>query len=361
MGKRKAPAGTYWRGNTLWGRAIVNGTEHRWSLHTDDAALAASRRKAHVDRLKAAAHHGDQRVTWEDAVLAWGEHITAHVGARTAQRYAVSLRQLEPFLLGCYLDEIDKTLASEIVRKRRAKGITTATIRRDLTALSSVLDFTIDEGWREDNPALMLMRRKRMKERREPIVLPEADHIRRVIARAPGNFARLIEAAWLTGCRQDELVTAQRRQIDHARRQLTVIGKGRKLRTIDLSPAAYDALKAVPVNMATRHIFWHSDGRHYANVASRFREFVRSVEAQSDGEFRPFRFHDLRHRFAVDYLKSGRGGIYDLQLYLGHSSVKVTEMYLAYLTPEEQARAKAAPAQNREHLQRFGNAEGIAD
>ena len=52
-----------------------------------------------------------------------------------------------------------------------------------------------------------------------------------------------------------------------------------------------------------------------------------------------FRFHDLRHRHAVDWLKNGKS-IYDLQLRLGHTSVKTTEIYLTYLTPEEQRRVK---------------------
>ena len=42
-----------------------------------------------------------------------------------------------------------------------------------------------------------------------------------------------------------------------------------------------------------------------------------------------FRCHDLRHKFAIDYLKNG-GDIYKLKQILGHSSVKTTEMYLAY-------------------------------
>ncbi|MGB1230598.1 MAG: tyrosine-type recombinase/integrase, partial [Holosporaceae bacterium] len=54
----------------------------------------------------------------------------------------------------------------------------------------------------------------------------------------------------------------------------------------------------------------------------------------------PFRFHDLRHRYAVDYLKNG-GSIYTLKGLLGHTSVKTTEGYLAYLTPEEAEAAKA--------------------
>ncbi len=358
--QRKAPPGTYWRGNTLWGRVQVAGREIRFSLRTDDAEIAIGRLQARKQREVAAAHYGDARITWEDAILAWGEHIAGQIGPRTAQRYAVSLAQLEPYLLGMHLDEIDKGTVAEIVRKRRAKGISVATIRRDLTALSSVLGFCVDEEWRPDNPALE--RLKRLKERREPIVLPDADHIRRVIARAPGNFARLIEAAWLTGARLDELVGAERRHLDHSRRQLTLIGKGRKLRTIDLSPEAYAAISAVPPNLRTRALFWHSDGRPYANASSRFAALTTSAQksAQAEGvEFRRFRFHDLRHRFAVDYLKNGRGSVYDLKAYLGHTNVGTTEIYLRYLTPDEALRATHGAARMSEHVQRFSDGEGL--
>ena len=52
-----------------------------------------------------------------------------------------------------------------------------------------------------------------------------------------------------------------------------------------------------------------------------------------------FKFHDLRHLFAVRYLRDG-GGIYALQGILGHTSVKTTEIYLAFLTPDQQHAAK---------------------
>ena len=58
--------------------------------------------------------------------------------------------------------------------------------------------------------------------------------------------------------------------------------------------------------------------------------------------FRGVRFHDLRHRHAVDWLKSGRS-IYDLQKRLGHTSVKTTEIYCAYLTGEEERIVKFGP------------------
>ena len=64
---------------------------------------------------------------------------------------------------------------------------------------------------------------------------------------------------------------------------------------------------------------------------------------QGQGDFRPFRFHDLRHLHAVTWLKDGRS-IYDLQNRLGHTSIKTTEMYRRYLTPNEERVSKGIAA-----------------
>jgi integrase/recombinase XerD len=68
-------------------------------------------------------------------------------------------------------------------------------------------------------------------------------------------------------------------------------------------------------------------------------EHARAIEEAKkagldEADFRPFRFHDMRHRHAVDWLKAGRS-IYDLQQRLGHTSIRTTEIYLTFLTPEE--------------------------
>lgn len=104
---------------------------------------------------------------------------------------------------------------------------------------------------------------------------------------------------------------------------------------------ALETLRAIPVHLHCQWVFHHG-GEPYRNVASRFRQLVLSAQksAQEAGrQFRPFRFHDLRHLFAVEYLKGG-GSLYALQKIMGHSSVKVTEMYLDYLTPQEADKAR---------------------
>jgi integrase/recombinase XerD len=365
---RKAPKGCFWRDGVLYGRIQTGGRDIKWSLRTDDPAVAASRRKAERDRAIAIQRYGDQRRTFSEALEGWGKFIADQVSPKTFARYLTSLGVLQPHLDGVYVDEIDRPLVGAIVASRRdvatiPKGrkhpVTAkiATIKRDLTALSSVMDFCVDEGWRDDNPVSTWLRpggrrKSRLQERRDPIQLPDHKHIAMVIARAPALFAALIGAAVKTGARLDELAKANRQHFDRAFKQLTIIGKRNKLRVIDLVDGdddfGFEIFAKLPVSLETKALFWHrpnnSGGRRRQRLATGYRQassnFGRLVEAvakeaqKKDQDFRPFPFHHLRHRFAVDWLKSGRS-IYTLQLRLGHTSIKTTEMYLAYLTPEE--------------------------
>lgn len=336
MSKPKAPSGCYWRGPTIWSRLKVKGREYRWSLRTNDPKVARVRRRADRERYIAEVHYGDSRRSFEDVAEKWIEQIVRQISKKTVIRYACSLSQLAPFLDGKMLDQIDGALVGEIIARRGAEQVSNATIRRDLVALSSVMNFAVVNGWCDVNPVLARMRL--VKERRDPITLPEPAAIERMIAVAPGMLAGLIRAAWLTGCRQDELVSVRRDKLDHPRRQLTVRGKGNKIRVIDLEPfGGYDVLRDLPVMIGRPWLFWTEGGVPFRNVSSKFQAITRRLR-RSDPEFVPFRFHDLRHRHAVDWLKSGRS-IYDLQQRLGHASIKTTEIYLAYLTPEERRTA----------------------
>jgi integrase/recombinase XerD len=104
----------------------------------------------------------------------------------------------------------------------------------------------------------------------------------------------------------------------------------------------------LPATLETRALFWYRPPKGkrrlgdpaagpYSQISSNFGRIVEATAAKAqkqEQDFRPFRFHDLRHVHAVNWLKSGRS-IYVLQQRLGHTSVKTTEMYLAYLTPDE--------------------------
>ena len=158
----------------------------------------------------------------------------------------------------------------------------------------------------------------------------------------------------MTGAREDELVSAKRVQRDLDRQTLTVIGKRNKRRTIDLKIMnGRTVLAAVPDFTDKDWLFWRTEDKRVRRDSKRqptfrgdkiedpgptFCRITDSVAAWAEDhgvKFVPFRFHDLRHKHAVDYLKEGRS-IYDLQKRLGHSSIKQTEEYLQFLTGDEQ-------------------------
>lgn len=322
-----------YRRNGVWyARVQVAGRDIRRSLRTA-SRIEAKKRLTVV--LEKAAHwrtFGEARHAWKDAVVEWAGSAP-EIAPATFRRYLSSLRQLRPWLDALHIDEITTKTIAQIARR---PGISNATRRRDLTALSVVLRWCIAQGWRDDNPAAA-WDRSIIRERREPVNLPNESEIDAVIALAPGNLARLIRLAQYTGMREEEVASLEWRQVDSARGAITLTRtKTNRPRAVPLDERASRHIAGTPPMLGCPYVFWHGAGERYRNVASRFAAIAKRAP-------RRFRFHDLRHWFAVDYLRRG-GGIYRLQQILGHSSIKTTELYLAYLTPAEGEAAKTERA-----------------
>jgi integrase/recombinase XerD len=325
----------YKRGETWWLRASVAGVEYRESLRTSDVKRARRLRDERLDSIKAEVHHGERRRGWHEAVTEWITHAKGTISQNTLKRYAVSLKQCEPCLSSSAIGTIDGKTIGSLIQARRLAGATPATINRDLTAVSRVCEYAEAMGWREGNPTLD--KRRLNRERRDPIYLPDEASYRMVAGACSIEFYHMIEAARLTGLRQAELASAKWSHLDHAAETLEVVGKGNKRRTIKLSDEALFAI------LGTRHhgefIFSKRDGTPFTKPAQDFAHFRRKVDGKPG--FKRFRFHDLRHLFAVEALRSGMG-IYALSKHLGHTSVKTTEIYLSFLTGDEANQAMAA-------------------
>jgi integrase/recombinase XerD len=346
--KQKPPPGCYWRGQWLWGRVRKAGGPKggfKFSLRTGDPAVARERFETEKKRLIADMHFGDAPRTFDDAIVGWETWIARRVRPKAVKRYACSLGQLAPWLERRRLPEINGRLIAEIVRDRTAAGVTNATIKRDLVAVSSVMNYAIDQGWVESNPVLDRM--KRVKETRRTVVLPRPEDIALVVSRAPGMIKHLVAVAIATGAREEELLKVTRDDVDAKHARMTLVGKRGKRRTIDLNPFnGVQIIQSLPAYMGKILLFWHSAGEDYKNFSSQFRDIVRRTDDWAEAskvDFRPFRFHDLRHLHAIEWLRSGRS-ILELQHRLGHASIKTTEEYLkaGYLTYEQQGACKAA-------------------
>jgi integrase/recombinase XerD len=283
--------------------------------------------------------YGEERVTWKGAAVAWAEQAPRSIRPGTLERYRFSLKNARPILDHLYLDEIGPKTIAKIAKRT---GVTNATLRRDITAVSSVLRHAVAEGWIDSNPAA-LWDRSVIRETRDPIVPPDDADIERLARHCPATFGDSIRFLRETGMRQGEAISLEWPQIDLRHSEAALLQtKSNRPRVVPLNEQALIILGRQPRHIS-RHTVFHTDGRPFKNYASRFAGYARTVGTT-------FRCHDLRHKFAIVWLRE-HGDIYRLSRILGHASVKTTEIYLGYVDLDPAQK----PAQRRWSQ---GNGEG---
>ncbi len=205
---------------------------------------------------------------------------------------------------------------------------------RKLSALRQFYAFTVDDGWREDNPAEALARPTAR--RPLPRILGH-DAVGALFSRlgerisVPGaaaadlRLALLVELLYGSGLRASELVSLPRRALAPGREFLIVRGKGDKERLVPLSARATAMaarwLEHVPPTSAW---LFPSGKSHLSRV--RLFQLLRALAAEAGIDPTAISPHVLRHAFATHLLEGG-ADLRALQLMLGHADIATTEIY----------------------------------
>jgi integrase len=328
----------YQRGTTWWGRIKVAGREYRGSLRTTNPQEAARRFAGWRKKLEREAVGSPDSPTWEAAVVKWAaEVLPRSVKPSVAKRYLVSIGQLERVFGSLRVDQINSARIAEYI-SLRSVSTTNATVRRDMTALSRLLSACVSWGWRTDNPA-RTHDRSIIRERRDPITPPSREMIEKMIAASPPGMASVLRLLDQSGMREGEAVALEAADVDWDGRLIRLIKtKTSRPRTLEWATPAGDVGPVLMTGARKGHLFTASTGKPYANFPTNAGRVMRDL-ARRDPDFRPFRIHDLRHAFAIRWLRAG-GDIYRLSMHLGHSSLKTTEIYLGHLSAREQAVAQ---------------------
>lgn len=334
------PKNLYRRGKVWWGRVQVAGREYSASMRTVSRPDAQERLDAWSKRLVDAARFGIVRHTWDEAVLEWGK-VAMHerIKPSTAKRYLSSLAQVHHILTGMDVRAIDRKVLARVANR---PGPTPATRKRDVTAVLAILKQCARWEWIDDAPALpdgFLV------EKQHVVVLPDEADVQRLVAacgsaksHGHSTLASLVLFLRQTGVRLEEAATLTWRQIDLNRSAITLYHtKGGRPRSVGMSAQAVGTLRGLKRRLDVPWVFWHGDaGDRYHNLSSR----LAAIGARCKPPI-PFRIHDLRHLYAVEFMRGG-GSLYTLRDQLGHRSTSTTEGYLRYLTPEEVATATRA-------------------
>lgn len=329
----------YQRGDVYWGRVRCAGREYRRSLRTTDPREAAKRLQAWRLKIERAEVGNADAPLFKAAVVKWATEVLPQaVKPAVARRYLTSIACLREVMGDLRIDQITGAKISQYV-SLRAGVVSNATIRRDLTALSRLMAACCAWGWREDNPVRAYDRSVVLRERRDPITPPAQADFDRVLNAAPAPMARVLRLLDQTGMRAEEAVQLRRQDVDWERQTITLTRtKTNRVRLLAWGTPGGDAAAPLDAGAPDGPLFPSATGEPYGNFASAFGAVMRRVmeaERKANRPFRRFRVHDLRHGFAVRWLRNG-GDIYRLSKHLGHTSVRTTEVYLSFLTADEQ-------------------------
>ena len=135
------------------------------------------------------------------------------------------------------------------------------------------------------------------------------------------NFL-IIKTFLTTGLRVSELISLCPNNIDFNNCSLTVEGKGRKIRTIDIS---LDTTQSLKVYIDSQNI------RPNQSIFALSRQAIRNITRRYAG-CKP---HTLRHTYAINLYRKTKN-IRFVQKQLGHKRLDTTEIYLNFVEYTEE-------------------------
>ncbi len=233
------------------------------------------------------------------------------------------------------IDDVDDGLS--ILKKRNLTG---STINRYHSQISSICGFfmqheefkKIARTTKFENPALSkTIKKQRENEQRQKFLsLPQQERLLQAAKNSHWDKMYLLTLmALVTGCRKGELLNLQWQHIDFDSgfallgtefvkgRRNTKTGKARKVPLTDNIISELHRFRQVG-----NHLIFHS-------TVSEFRPFDISKAwnaVKKEVGLKNFRFHDLRHTAASNYVRHEKD-LFKISRLLGHSNQKMTERY----------------------------------
>jgi integrase len=321
--------GLYKRGSVWWMSFIYQGKQIRKSTETSDGKLA----KRILDKVKGEIAEGKwfDKLPGEDRTFKemMEKYMEEHSEPKkaSAERDRASLLHLSPYFGDYAVAEITPKMISEYKSKRRQEGASPGTINRELAVMKHAFNLALKEwGWVTDNPVMKVSMEKESPPRDRWLTYDEEE---KLLSASPRWLKEIAIFAVETGCRREEILSLQWKDVDLFGKVATIFGKKTgERRTIPLSQRVFEVLKQrEKVRMKVRSmtedlVFTHPAGRR-VNINTFRWAFD---EALKKAKIKGLRFHDLRHTFASRLAQNGIDP-YTTQKLMGHASFATTQRY----------------------------------
>lgn len=286
-------------------------------------------------------------------------HIEAHpkMAPKTATNYFVTLRAFERFAdvdtpgwRARPLTTLEPQMFDRYREARMSEGRKGSTVNQGLARLSAMFRFAVKQGYLSNNPIRRVERADVKPKQPRWLTSNEIDRMRKMLT---GDLLDFFEVAIATGLRLSEMLNLRwDRSIGFEQNVITVWSSE------TWKPKSASSHRSVPMRKEVRAIMERryqerSSGPFVFNGDEAWnKRFVQRefTESYKKAGIKGANIHSLRHTFATHFRMSG-GDITNLRDLLGHSSVKVTEVYAhANITHLESALDKMSFDTARPHV-----------
>ena len=226
--------------------------------------------------------------------------------------------------LGNYpMDEITSPIISKLhIEAVTLKKLANGTVNKIIVFLRHAYSLAIEmkiEGVTE-NPAKRVKQFEELN-REMYITKQETKKLMKAVTESKNPHLKyIIPFLILTGARRSEVLRAKWRDIDYERNIWTIpITKNKRIRKIPMSESLLELIKSIP---ATSEFLFPAPIKagHYTDINRPWHH------ARAKAGLNTLRLHDLRHSFASQLVNSGRS-LYEVQILLGHTDMKMTQRY----------------------------------
>jgi len=232
------------------------------------------------------------------------------------RRDEASLKNLTPFFKGRALSNIGPELV-EKYKTARAKKVSPASVNREITLLKTMFNKAVEWEKLRTNP---ISKVKKFRENGFIERILTRGEASQLIDAAPNYLRPILIIALNTGMRKGEILKL--RWIDIVSQNKYILikeSKSGRSRKVPMNGNVIGALEGI--QSISEFVFVNQKTmKPFGDIKKSFATTCR--EAGITG----FRFHDLRHTFATNYIQAG-GDIVSLSRILGHSDIKMTMRY----------------------------------
>ncbi len=337
----------------------ADGTPIRKQFYGTGINEANKKANEYINNLKVGLISGNQVYTINILLKKWLFNVKKNEVKISSfeDYYRTYNNYIAPFLISDLpLNEIKSLKIQELYSELIKKGYSTSVIRKTHKLLSQFFKYAEKEGYIVKNPCATVTLPKNKQNVKNILTSKKTrfnyfneEEIKELLELfRKTRYYNIIVFALGTGMREGEILGLQWNDLDFKNKEINVIHNlsyvaeieedgTTKYKTILQTPKSENAIRIIPMSELifnllnnlkrnSDYVFATEKGTHYDLkwIQKRWRQLLKGTDLENK------RFHDLRHTFATMLLLKGANLIQIKEL-MGHSSVKITEIYLDVL------------------------------